>query len=187
MPKLHVVFCSVREGRQGLPVAKWFLDKAVAHGKFECRLVDLEEVNLPLLDEPNHPMKRLYTKDHTKAWSATVAEADAYAFVTPEYNYSMAPALLNALDFLYHEWSYKPCGFVSYGGVSGGLRSAQHAKSVMTSFKMMPIPEGVSLQFFARSIDASGTFAPGDLHDQSVKSMLDELGRWSDALVTLRS
>ncbi len=48
-----------------------------------------------------------------------------YVLVTPEYNYGPTPALVNALDYVYHEWGYKPAAFVSYGGVSGGLRGVQ--------------------------------------------------------------
>ena len=57
-----------------------------------------------------------------------MSRADAYVFVTPEYNYSAPPSLVNALDFVYKEWNEKPCGFVGYGGVSGGLRAGQSDK-----------------------------------------------------------
>ena len=60
--------------------------------------------------------------EHTKRWSRSVAAADAYVFVTPEYNYGTSPALLNALDYPVVEWGCKPAGVVSYGGVPGGLR-----------------------------------------------------------------
>ena len=72
--------------------------------------MDLAEVNLPVFDEPEHPRFRKYQHEHTKAWSARVARADAYVFVTPEYNFSTPPALLNAIDYLVHEWAYKPVG-----------------------------------------------------------------------------
>ena len=59
----------------------------------------------------------------------------------------MPPALVNALDTLYREWTYKPVGFVSYGGVSGGIRSVQTAKLMVTGFKMMPMVEAVNIPF----------------------------------------
>ena len=99
----------------------------------------------------------------------------------------MPPALLNALDYVYNEWTYKAVGLVSYGGLSGGLRSAQHIKSVVPALKLMPIPEGVALPFFGKSIGESGAFEPGDLHDKSIKGMLDELAKWDGALRTLRT
>ena len=119
MSHLQVIVASTRKGRSGLGVAQWFLDRTKQHGKFDVELIDLQAVNLPLLDEPNHPRLRQYQHAHTKSWSATISRADAYVFVTPEYNFGPPPALINALDYVYLEWNYKPAGFVSYGGVSG--------------------------------------------------------------------
>ena len=183
--KLQVIFASTREGRQGFPIAEWVLERARAHGKFEPELVDLREVNLPLFDEPHHPRLRQYQHPHTKSWSAIVAAADAFVFVTPEYNYGMPPALLNAIDYLFAEWAYKPASIVSYGGVSGGTRSAQMTRQMLTGLKVMPLPEGVSIPFFSKMI-SEGRFAAGELQEKSAVAMLDELGRWAVALATLR-
>ena len=111
--------------------------------------------------------------------------ADAYVFVVPEYNYGMPPALLNALDYVYYEWHYKAVGFVSYGGISGGLRSVQMAKPVITTLRMMPIPEAVSVPFYAKLV-TDGTFAPGESAERSATAMLDELLKWTGALAPLR-
>ena len=184
---LQIIIVSTREGRAGLPVAKWFNEYAVHHGKFEIELIDLAEVNLPMLDEPNHPRLHQYQHVHTKAWSATIARGDAYVFVTPEYNYSVPPSLINALDYLYEEWAYKPAAFVSYGGISGGLRSVQMAKQTVTTLRMMPIPEGVPVPFFAQAIDKeAGTFKPNELHEKSANTMLNELLGWAEALRPMR-
>jgi|SRR5688572_3034440 len=187
LPKLSIVVTSTREGRIGLSIGKWFEGLAKKHGGFDVELIDLLEVGLPLLDERNHPNQRKYEKDHTKAWSARVAAADAFVFVVPEYNYGMPPALLNALDYVYHEWHYKPAAFTSYGGQSGGLRSVQMAKPVLTTLRMMPIPEGVTVQFAPKYITESGSFEPGDAFDKPAKAMLDELVRWTGALRGLRA
>jgi NADPH-dependent FMN reductase len=74
--------------------------------------------------------------------SATVDEADAFVFVTPEYNHGPPASLVNALSYLHHEWHYKPVGFVSYGGVSAGTRSVEMTKQIVTTLKMMPHPRG---------------------------------------------
>ena len=73
MPRLSVIIGSTRPGRAGLPIADWFADRARGHGGFEIDVVDLAELNLPMLDEPNHPRLRQYTHQHTKEWSARVA------------------------------------------------------------------------------------------------------------------
>ncbi|MGZ3450635.1 MAG: NADPH-dependent FMN reductase [Polyangiales bacterium] len=185
MPKLHVVIASTRPGRAGEPIGKWFFEVAKRHAKFDVTLVDLVEVGLPLLDEPHHPRLQKYTKEHTKKWSAIVREADAYAFVTPEYNYGSPASLINALDFVYHEWAYKPASFVSYGGVSGGLRSVQMTKQKVTALRMMPIPEAVTVPMFSQHLK-DGVFSPPELQEKAANTMLDELLKWSTALSTLR-
>jgi NAD(P)H-dependent FMN reductase len=187
MPKLGVVICSTRPNRIGLSVSEWFETKAKQHGKFEVERVDLKEIALPALDEATHPMKKQYEHEHTKAWSRLVASLDAFTFVTPEYNYFMPPALVNAFDYLHSEWSYKAASFVSYGGMSGGLRAVQAAKPLLTSFKVMPIPEGVAFPFAAKLLSAAGKFDPGNTQDEAVTRMLDELARWTGALAPLRA
>ena len=187
MPQLGIVISSVREGRAGLAIAEWFIQRARAHGGFDPTLIDLKKVGLPLLEEPHHPRLQKYTQDTTKAWSATVKGLDAFVFVTAEYNYSTPPALLNALDHLYVEWNYKAAGFVSYGGISGGLRSVQMLKQTVAALKMVPIVEAVALSFFTQQVDKeSGAFTGTDAHEKAASVMLDELLRWNSALATLR-
>lgn len=184
--KLHTIICSTRPGRAGPIIAKWFHDLAAAHGKFDAQLIDLAEFNLPVYDEPLHPRLQKYEHAHTKAWSESVKAADAYVFVTPEYNYGPPPSLVNAFDFLSKEWNYKPAGFVSYGGVSGGLRSVQMSKLIVTALKMMPISEGVPIPNYPSHIDEAKNFKPNDLIVASVAPMLDELYRWAEALKPMR-
>jgi NAD(P)H-dependent FMN reductase len=186
MPRLAIVVVSTRPSRQGPAVATWFHQQAEAHGGFDCELVDLAEVGLPLYDEPEHPRLRKYQHDHTQRWSRRVLAADAFVFVTPEYNYSSPTSLVNALDYLLHEWAYTPCGFVSYGGISGGLRSVQMTKQIVTAVRMMPLPDGVSLPSFVKQIE-NGVFAPGEAAAKSATTMLDELLRWTTALAALRA
>lgn len=185
-PKLHVVIASTRPGRQGPSVARWFYEFAMRHGRFEVELVDIADFNLPVYDEPEHPVKQNYRHEHTKKWAASVNAADAFVFVTPEYNFGPPPSLLNALNYVYKEWNYKPAGLVSYGGVSGGLRAALMEKLMLTTFRMMPLYEGVAIPNFTQLIDESKVFHPNEHHVHSGQAMLDELYRWAVALKTLR-
>lgn len=185
MLTLAVVITSTRPGRACLPIGTWFHGLAERHGRFEVKLVDLAEVNLPFIDEPRHPRFGQYEHDHTKAWSATVAAADAFVFVTPEYNHSSPPALLNAFDYLFKEWNYKAAGFVSYGGPAGGARSVQMTKQVVTALKMMPMFEGVVIPLFSQFLK-DDVFTATEAHEKSATAMLDELARWAEALKVLR-
>jgi NAD(P)H-dependent FMN reductase len=184
--KLAVITVSVREGRVGGAVAKWVMEFARQHDGFDdVQLIDLKDVNLPVFNEPKHPVMQDYQFDYTKRWSALVQPVDAFVFVTPEYDYFAPGALVNAIDYLAQEWSYKPASFVGYGGISGGLRSIQAAKPLLTTVKMMPIPESVSFQFVQNNLK-DGVLTPEQKHQDMARLMLDELVRWSAALKPLR-
>lgn len=184
-PQLGVIVASVREGRNGWPVTEWFLEAAKRHDGFDVVLMDLKAWDLPLLSEPNHPRLQKYTQDKTKQWSAAVSAADAFVIVTPEYNFASPPALVNALHHLYREWNYKAAGFVSYGGASGGMRSVQMTKTLLTTLKIVPIVEAVTIPFIAKLVE-NGSFTADEKHDTSAAAMLDELARWTKALHALR-
>jgi NAD(P)H-dependent FMN reductase len=187
MPKLMIVIGSTRPGRAGISVAEWFIAHARRHGEFDVEVVDLAELNLPMLDEPNHPRLRQYTHQHTRDWSAQVDAADAFVFITPEYNHGYPAALKNAIDYLHWEWSDKPVGFVSYGGVAAGTRALQQLKPVVSVLKLLPVSESVNLPFFTQFIDEDGVLQPNEVMEQSANAMLEELARVDVALAPLRS
>jgi|KBSMisStandDraft_5_1062788.scaffolds.fasta_scaffold83008_3 NAD(P)H-dependent FMN reductase len=185
---LQVIIVSTRQGRLGPAVADWFHRQAQAFDGFDVELVDLADVNLPLLDEPHHPRLANYQHEHTKRWSAIVSRADAFVFVTPEYNFSTPPSLVNALDYLLKEWAYKPAAFVSYGGISGGMRSVMMTKSILTTLRMVPILEAVNLPMFAQQIDrTTGEFNATDVNAKAADAMLKELHKWAGALREMRN
>ena len=185
--RLNIVIGTTRPGRAGPVFAHWLENFARDHGKFEPVLSDLAAFDLPLIDEPHHPRLGKYEKEHTRAWSKAVDAADAFVFVTPEYNYFAAPAIVNAVDYLSREWQYKPAAFFSYGGVSGGMRSVQATKPLLTTVKIMPIPEAVAVPFYQKSLDENGVFPPSERVVAGATAMLDELHRWSVALKPMRT
>lgn len=185
--KLKVIIGSTRPGRAGPKVADWVVKAAEAAGAFEVELVDLAEMALPLLDEPGHPRAQNYQHDHTKRWAAKMDEADAFIFVTPEYDGFPPAALVNAVQCLVVEWRYKPAGVVSYGGVSGGLRSAQELRQLVANVGMMALPEVVPVPFFSGFIDDSGTFTPNDKMAEGMTGQLSELARVAAALRPLHT
>jgi NAD(P)H-dependent FMN reductase len=72
--------------------------------------------------------------------------------------------------------------FVSYGGVSGGLRSTQMLKQVVTTLNMMPLVDQVTIPFFAKMIDEHGIFQPTEAVQNSARGMLKSLEKGSEAL-----
>jgi NAD(P)H-dependent FMN reductase len=186
MPTLMIIIASTRPGRAGLPIAEWFEGRARAHGGFEIDVADLLEIDLPFVDEPNHPRLRQYTQPHTLAWSARVDGADAFAFVAPEYNHGLAAPLKNAIDFLHEEWRHKPVGFVSYGGVSAGARAVQMTKPVAAAVGMVPVVEAVSIPFFPQFIDEEGRVQANETMEAAASDMLDALAVMEGTLRPLR-
>jgi NAD(P)H-dependent FMN reductase len=187
MPTLQIIIASTRPDRAGLPIGEWIVARATAHRGFVVDVVDLAQLGLPFMDEPNHPRLRRYTQQHTKDWSARVQRADAFVFVTPEYNHGMSAPLKNAIDYLHAEWQHKPVGFVSYGGVAAGTRAVQQTKQVVAALRMVPVVEAVAIPFFQQFIDEDGTVRANEPMELGAVAMLDELVRVEAALRPLRA
>jgi len=187
MSTLKIIIASTRPGRVGLPVGNWVAEVAEAHGGFDqVEILDLAEIDLPFMNEPNHPRLRQYIHPHTVAWSRAVDSADAFVIVSPEYNFSMTAPLKNALDYLSAEWAYKSVGLVTYGGMSGGMRAANNIRQVVSVLKMIPVPEAVALPMVFAQI-VNGEFVPTDGNVAAAEVMLDEVVKVSSALAPLRS
>ncbi len=184
MVRVAVISGSASPNRTGAPVVAWIADKLRAAGA-EVDVVDLQDLALPFYDEPNLPRLRRYVHQHTKDWSARVDAADAFVFVAPEYNGSFPAILKNALDYLHHEWHYKPAGLVTYGGgLTAGFRGAQALRQILAALYMVPIQEAVAIPFIKEHVDGSG-FRPDARMDQAADGMIRELLRVQGVLKTL--
>jgi NAD(P)H-dependent FMN reductase len=186
MNNLKIITSTTRPGRKGILIANWITALARQKGEFNVELLDLAEINLPFLDEPNHPRLQQYQHEHTKRWSSTIEAADAFIIVLSEYNFGFPAPIKNALDYLFKEWMYKPVAFVSYGGISGGLRSTQMLKQVVTALHMIPLTEAVSIPFFSKYINDEDEFKPEELVIKSAETILTELNRFCEASKVLR-
>lgn len=183
---LAIILSSVRQGRVGDKVAAWVLEQARQHGAFEIDFIDLLEVNLPITTgEPHHPSLQNYQLETTKAWSRRISRTSAVLIVTPEYNHGYPAALKNALDLVLKEWFYKPVGFASYGGISGGLRAVAQLKQVIPSLRMVPTNAALVATYVNNQI-VDGTFQPTESQTRGVQSMLDELAELAKALEPLQ-
>lgn len=176
-PVLQVIVASTRPGRVGPAFARWFTARAEADGWFDVEVVDLAELALPFLDEPEHPRLGRYRHEHTRRWSATVDRADAFVVCTPEYNHGYPAPLKNALDFLHAEWADKPVGFLSYGGVSAGTRSVQQLKQVVAALRMVPAVEAVTVPSAGSVVGPDGEVRATGAMDSAADAMLTELAR----------
>ena len=119
-PPLHlaIIVGSTRDGRLGSTVARWFVEQCEPRADLTLDLIELADVALP----PVLPARRDAT---VTAYAARIERADAIVVVTPEYNHGYPAPLKQAIDLVRREWWAKPVAFVSYGGISGGLRAVE--------------------------------------------------------------
>lgn len=186
MYNLKIINATVRAGRKGPLVMDWIAELARQQSSFHTEVLDLARIALPLMDEPNHPAMQQYTHEHTKRWSEKIKEADAFIFVTAEYDFGYPAPLRNALEYLFAEWGYKAAGIVSYGGVSAGTRAANALKADLATFKVVPLSEMVNIPFFNQFINEEGTFMPNDTSHKAAEKLFKELLRWTKGLKAIR-
>ncbi len=175
-PTVQVILGSIRAGRLCPKLAAWVIDIGRASTGLNYELVDLADWPLPMDDEPGIPALGGYAREHTRAWSRKIAAADAFVFVTPQYNRGYPAVLKNAIDHLYGEWSGKPVAIVSYGGHGGG-RCAAQLRQVAEGLGMRPVATmpGVTL---SHDMIEGGPVAPETdflAHVAAVRQALAEL------------
>jgi NAD(P)H-dependent FMN reductase len=185
MLKVGIIVGSTRPGRKAEAVARWVHGIARKRADADFEVVDVQDFNLPLLDEPVPPSLGQYSKPHTKAWAAKVGSFDAFVFVTPEYNHGTSGALKNAIDFLFAEWNNKAAGFVGYGS-AGGVRAVEQLRLVLAEVQVATVRNQVQLSLFT-DFENFTTFKPDPRHEKSVNAMLDQLLAWGGALKPLRT
>jgi NAD(P)H-dependent FMN reductase len=142
-------------------IAAWVRQAFLDAGLDETGLIDLQEVALPFLDEPDMPAYGRYTHEHTIRWSKLISSYDGFVFVFPQYNWGYPAVLKNALDFLYHEWADKPAGLVTYGTRGGGLAAGQ-LEQVLEGLHMRRTETNVELKTDATMLTDDGELRDGD-------------------------
>lgn len=184
MLNIAIIIGSTRPNRVGESVGRWVFEQAKKHDDANFELIDLKEINLPLLDEPIPPSMGQYSKPHTKKWAETISKFDAFVFVTPEYNHGTSGALKNAIDFLYKEWNNKVAGFVGYGS-AGGVRAVEQLRLIMAECQVATVREQVMLSLHD-DFENYTKFKPGDHHLKKLDSLFDQVIEWGEVMKETR-
>lgn len=174
-----VIIGSTREGRFGPVPARWIAALAREHGDMDVDLIDLAETALPstLGEEPPEAVTALGRR---------LEAADAFIVVTPVYNRGYPAPLKTAVDWYFDEWSRKPVGFVSYGGMGGGLQAVEQLRTVFNEVHAHTVRTAVAISDFWKRFDDGGR--PTDRGAEgAAKEMLDELSWWAHALKEARA
>ncbi|OAA80205.1 NADPH-dependent FMN reductase [Akanthomyces lecanii RCEF 1005] len=183
---IALVIGSTRTPRMGPHIQSFiqttYLDPIVAssHPNIRLETVDLQAHQLPVFDEPMHPAGRpqadptsAYSHEHTRRWSALVRGYDAFVFFTPEYNGSIPAGLKTAIDALFHEWTGKPAGVVSYAG-RGGASVAAHLRTVLGVVGLKVVSTTVNVPAGAKTLAS---------FNEGAKPRDEDLERWAEAKV----
>lgn len=185
MTKIAIITGSTRPGRLNRQVADWLLLQAQVRGDADYEIVDIADYGLPLLDEPVPAAMAQYHHEHTRVWSAKIAEFDGFIFVTGEYNHSVTPALANAISYLSQEWADKAAGIVSYGATMG-VRAAEHLRNILSNVQVAHVQKQGMFSLFS-DVENFSTFKPTELQAASVEPMFEQLVSWTKAMKSVRS
>ncbi|MEV4174623.1 NAD(P)H-dependent oxidoreductase [Nonomuraea sp. NPDC049709] len=182
--RLAVITGSVREGRFGPTVTRWFAEQAATHGLFDPDVVDLADTPLPaVLPATAEELADVHGRPaDLRRLAGRLAEADAFAVVTPEYNHSFPASLKHAIDWHSTQWQAKPVALISYGGFGGGLRAAEHLRQVFAEMHAVTIRNWISFDQHWTRFDADGRLVDHEGPEGAAKALLDQLGWWGRAL-----
>ncbi len=185
---LVVIIGSVREGRFGPVVARWFAEQAELHGRFTVDVVDLADTELPLA-LPSVPPALQPDPPRPAAMAELtrrLAAADAFVVVTPDYNRSFPASLKAAIDWHYTEWQAKPVGFVGYSGASGGLLAIEQLRQVFGELHAHTVRDYVSFPRYYQLFGPDGTLREPAEPAAAAKVLLDQLLWWGSVLQDAR-
>lgn len=180
--RVAVIIGSTRTGRFGPVPANWIAAEASKRGDLDVDVIDLAKAWLPdvLGDGGAAPQP-------VQDLSPWLASADAFVMVTPEYNHSFPASLKNAIDWYVEEWKAKPVGFVSYGGIAGGLRSVAHLREVLPGMHAITVRDTVSFHDCWEQFDEEGAPRDPEGCSAAAKAMLDQLSWWGHLLRDARA
>jgi NAD(P)H-dependent FMN reductase len=185
---LNIVVGSTREGRAADQVIPWLTRRAEQREVFTTEIVDLREWALPMFSETVHTVgdfsNPTYSQPLVREWNDKMRSADAFVFVTPEYNHSTSGVLKNAIDFLQAEWNNKAAALVGYGGV-GGARAVEHLRGVLSEVQVAHVRQTLAFSFFT-DFENLSDFKPAAMHAASAAIMFDQLEGWASALRPIR-
>lgn len=175
--KVAVIIGSTREGRIGDKMARWFVAQTQTREDITVDVIDLATFEFPARF-PQRPTPQM------TAFTARIDQADAFVVVTPEYNHGYPASLKQAIDVPYREWNAKPVAFVSYGGLSGGIRAVEQLRQVFAELRAVTIRDSVA--FPGTNVDADGVAGDPDA-EAAAKVMIDDLLWWARALRDARA
>jgi len=177
--KIALIYGSTRPGRLCDKVASWAAAQISPRPEFSLNVVD-----------PASPEARVAQSNEllNREWlGRQIGDADAFVVVTPEYNHGYPAALKSLIDSIGAEWHAKPVAFVSYGGISGGIRAAEQLRQVFAEMHAVTIRDSVMLPMAWDQFDENGKLLNADRVERQMNTVLNRLAWWANALREARN
>jgi NAD(P)H-dependent FMN reductase len=190
MPNRILVFYgSYRSDRMGIRLADFIVSRLKSRGE-DVELIDAKAIDLPMLD-------RMY-KEHAPGAAPPVLEdlagkikaADAFVFVTGEYNWGMQPGLKNLTDHFLEEWFWRPAAIASYSaGRLSGVRSSMMWHGTLSEMGMVVISSTLAVGPIAETLDENGepVGKTGEVLARAFERFADDLAWWAEAAKAQRA
>ena len=143
----------------------------------EVTVADLRELDLPFFNNPVPPSDPRFapTDEKVLRWTELVANTDGVVLVTPEYNHTMSPVQMNAIDWIYKEWQDKPVALVGYGWRSGAGQAHATAREALAVNLKVRVGDNQANLFFMKELNPDGSVADEESLKKKIGSALDEL------------
>jgi len=173
--KVALIYGSARAGRFCDTVASWAAKRITAFEGIELSTID------PAAPPAHSGTEGAGTYD-VRWLKQQIGNSDAFVVATPEYNHGYPAALKSLIDSVGMEWQAKPVAFVSYGGISGGLRAVEQLRQVFAELHAVTIRDSVSLASAWEQFDSEGTLKNPERAQRQMETMLKRLMWWAKTL-----
>ena len=128
---IPVLLGTARKGRQSEHVAR-FVHQQLLDAKIDTKLCDVKDY-MTMATIPSWEDGADLPKDSDgETWRDTAKRADAFVFVSPEYNHSFPGEFKIVFDSAFKEYMHKPAGIVAVSrGGFGGTRLVETLQNVL--------------------------------------------------------
>ena len=170
-----LIYGSTRAGRFCDKVAVWAAKQISANSGFALDVIDPAFPPVRVAGEASDVYDVAWLRQH-------LGNADGFVVVTPEYNHGYPAALKSLIDAVSKEWQAKPVAFVSYGGISGGLRAVEQLRQVFAELHAVTIRDSVSFASAWEQFETDGALKSPERAEKQMKAVLKRLTWWAETL-----
>jgi len=181
--KILVFYGSYRADRMGIRLADYLVARLAARGA-QPELIDAKVIGLPMLDRMYKEYPKGTAPQPLEELAGKIRAADAFVFVTGEYNWGPQPGLKNLTDHFLEEWFWRPAAIASYSaGRFSGVRSGTIWHSILSEMGMVVVSSTLAVGPISQTLDAAGepTGPAGDALERSFGRFADDLAWWTEA------